>query len=74
MEKGKKQAVINNSTENVLSQEELDGRIAVALESMKASAWLELETNGKYTKNDKLTLISDDCLSLHVILVARRIM
>lgn len=58
--KVKKQAVINNPATNVLSQEELARRIASVQESMKASTWRELETNGKFTKNDKLSFISDD--------------
>lgn len=62
--KTKKQAVINNSATNVLSQEELSRRIATIREGMKASTWRELETNGKFTKNDKLTFISDDMLIL----------
>ena len=60
--KAKKQAVINNSTANILSKEELARRIAMLQESMKAATWRELETNGKFTKNDKLTFISDDML------------
>ena len=52
--KAKKQAVINNSTTNILSKEELARRIAVIQEGMEASTWRELETNGKFTKNDKL--------------------
>ena len=31
---------------------------------MKAYTWRELETGGKFTKNDKLTFISDDMLIL----------
>ena len=31
---------------------------------MKSSTWRELETNGKFTKNDKLIFISDDMLIL----------
>ena len=62
--KAKKQVVINNSTTNILSKEELARRIAVIQEGMKASTWRELETNGKFTKNDKLTFISDDMLIL----------
>ena len=60
--KAKKQAVINNSTVNILSKKELARRIAMLQESMKAATWRELETNGKFTKNDKLTFISDDML------------
>ena len=62
--KAKKQVVTNNSTVNVLSQEEHARRIAAIQEGMKASTWRELETNGKLTKNDKLTFISDDMLIL----------
>lgn len=32
--------------------------------NLKASTWHELETNGKFNKNDKLTFISDDMLIL----------
>ncbi len=64
VKKAKKQAVINNSTKHILSKEELARRIAVIQEEMEASTWWELETNGKFTKNDKLTFISDDMLIL----------
>ena len=60
--KSKNQAVIDNSIMNVLSQEELARKIAVIEGSMKASTWRSLETNGKFTKNDKLSFISDDML------------
>ena len=46
----KKQVVTDNSTVNVLSPEEQARRIAAIQESMKASTWRELETNGKFTK------------------------
>lgn len=62
--KAKKQAVIKNSTVNVLSKEELARKIAAVQEGLKASTWRELETNGKFKKNDKLTFISDDMLIL----------
>ena len=62
--KAKKQVVINNSITNVLSQEELGRRIAAIKAGMKASTWRDLETNGKFAKNDKLTFISDDMLIL----------
>lgn len=32
--------------------------------NLKASTWHELETNGKFTKNDKLSFINDDMLIL----------
>lgn len=64
VKKAKKQAVINNSAKYILSKKELARRIAVIQEGMEASTWRELETNGKFTKNDKLTFISDDMLIL----------
>ena len=33
-------------------------------ENLKASTWHELETNGKFDKNEKLSFISDDMLIL----------
>ena len=32
------------------------------MKDLKSSTWRELETNGKFTKNDKLTFISDEML------------
>ncbi|WP_054743943.1 hypothetical protein [Cellulosilyticum ruminicola] len=32
--------------------------------NLKASTWHELETKGKFTKNEKLSFISDDMLIL----------
>ena len=60
--KGKKQAVINGAPVNVLSKEELDRRISEIQESLKASTWKDLETRGKFSKNEKLSFISDDML------------
>ena len=62
--KTKNQAVNSNSMVNVLSQEERDRRIADLQASMKSLTWRDLETKGKFTKNDKLTFISDDMLIL----------
>lgn len=62
--KAKNQAVVNNSMNNVLSQEELHRRFASIEENMKASTWRDLETKGKFSKNDKLSFISDDMLIL----------
>ena len=60
--KAKKQAEINHSMMNVLSREELERRIAEIDAHMKSSTWRDLETGGKFAKNDKLTFISDDML------------
>ena len=62
--KAKNQAIISNSTTNIISQEEMTRRIAVTEANMKSCTWRDLETNGKFTKNDKLTFISDDMLIL----------
>ena len=62
--KTKNQAVNSNSMVKVLSQEEMDRRIASVQAGMKALTWRDLETKGKFTKNDKLTFISDDMLIL----------
>jgi len=62
--KTKKQAENNNSILNVLSQEELSNRITKIEANMKASTWKNLETNGKFAKNDKLSFISDEMLIL----------
>lgn len=58
----KNQADVKNSNINVLSKEALNKKIEEIMKDMKASTWRELETNGKFTKNDKLTFISDDML------------
>ena len=36
----------------------------VIKENLTASTWCELETNGKFDKNEKLSFISDDMLIL----------
>ena len=58
----KKQVVPNNSVLNVLSLEELDRRMAALAPSLKASTWRDLETHGKFGKNEKLSFISEDML------------
>ena len=62
--KTKNQAVNSNSMVNVLSREELDRRMSAVQAGMKSLTWRDLETKGKFTKNDKLTFISDDMLIL----------
>ena len=61
--KAKNQANINNSM-SVLSQEELGRRIAAVETDLKSSTWKDLEVDGKFDKNAKLTFISDDMLIL----------
>lgn len=60
--KTKKQASVVNFGMNVLSKEELSKKIEVIEGSLKASTWRELETQGKFAKNDKLSFISDEML------------
>lgn len=58
----KKQAV--TTTIAVLSREEMTRKITEIEEGLKASSWRDLETKGKFCKNDKLTFINDDMLIL----------
>lgn len=59
--KAKNQVNINNSA-SILSQAEINRKIAEAETRLKACTWRDLETGGKFTKNEKLTFISDDML------------
>ena len=60
----KKQAKANDNCWNVLSTDEIARRIAEIQSDLKASTWRDLETTGKFSKNDKLSFISDDMLIL----------
>ncbi|SHJ48289.1 hypothetical protein SAMN02745243_00711, partial [Hespellia stercorisuis DSM 15480] len=60
--KTKKQASVVKFEMNVLSKEEIAKRIKSIEENLKASTWRELETQGKFAKNDKLSFISDEML------------
>ena len=51
-------------TANIFEQQELLKKAEVIKESLTASTWRELETNGKFDKNEKLSFISDDMLIL----------
>ena len=62
--RAKKQAEIKNSITSVLSHEELERKMATVEANMKSFTWRNLETNGKFAKNDKLSFISDDMLIL----------
>lgn len=62
--KAKNQEVINNSIKNAVPQEEMSRRKAEIKAGLKAFTWHELETNGKFAKNDKLSFISDEVLIL----------
>lgn len=45
-----------------MSKEELDKKIEVVEKELRSYTWRELETNGKFAKNDKLSFITDDML------------
>ena len=59
--KKKKNQVI---TANIFEQQEVLAKVEAIKNNLKASTWHELETQGKFTKNEKLTFISDDMLIL----------
>ena len=52
------------SNVNIFEQQELLKKIEVVRENLTASTWHELEINGKFDKNAKLSFISDDMLIL----------
>jgi len=60
--KTKKQVNPQNFVGNLLSDDEISKRIKVVEKELKASTWRELETKGKFVKNDKISFISDEML------------
>ena len=60
--KAKNQVNVKNSSIKVLSNEEISRRIEKIEKDLTAHTWRDLETNGKFEKNDKLTFISDEML------------
>jgi len=60
----KNQVNVNGSDVNIFLQQELLKKADAIMKDLKASTWRDLETNRKFTKNDKLTFISDDMLIL----------
>ena len=71
--KTKKQANVENQAVNLLSKEELCKRIEGVEKELKSYTWRELETNGKFAKNDKLSFITDaeEFKELHVYYTTR---
>lgn len=59
--KNKKNQVV---VANIFEQPELIAKAEVIKTQLMASTWHELETNGKFDKNDKLSFITDDMLIL----------
>ena len=60
--KKKVQPLSKKSVINVLSRDALRRKVQVLEQELKSSIWRELETNGKFDKNDKLSFISDEML------------
>src|SRR5574344_1355695 len=58
--KRKNQAI----TANIFEQQEIIAKVEGIKKNLKAFTWHELETNGKFDKNAKLSFISDDMLIL----------
>ncbi len=52
------------TTANIFEQQELVAKAEAIKNDLKASTWHELETKGKFAKNEKLSFISDDMLIL----------
>lgn len=59
--KKKKNQVV---TANIFEQQEIIAKAEAIMSNLKASTWHELETNGKFDKNAKITFINDDMLIL----------
>ena len=51
-------------TANIFEQQEIIVKAEAIKKELKASTWHELETKGKFDKNEKLTFICDDMLIL----------
>ena len=49
---------------NIFEQQEIIAKAELIKKNLKASTWHELETKGKFDKNEKLSFISDDMLIL----------
>ena len=62
--KAKKQVNLDNQAINLLSKEELGKKVEVVEKELKSYTWRELETNGKFAKNDKLSFITDEAARL----------
>lgn len=60
--KTKKQVAIDNQAKKLLSKEEINKKIELIEKDLKSSTWRDLETRGRFAKNEKLSFISDDML------------
>ena len=57
--KTKNQGTVSISIANVFSQEEIAEKVAEINSNLRSYTWRQLETKGKFDKNDKLSFISD---------------
>ena len=65
VKRGKAKKQVKSETPiNVLSRKELQKRIEAVEAGLKARTWRNLETKGKFSKNDKISFIKDDMLVL----------
>lgn len=60
----KKQVNVSDFETNVIERHQLIERAEQIRKDLKASTWRELETQSKFSKNEKLSFISDDMLIL----------
>ena len=60
--KTKKQVSVETPVIKLLSKEEINKKIELIEKNLKSSTWRELETSGKFDKNEKLSFITDDML------------
>ena len=60
----KNQVNLKNSVSDIQKQNEMVKKAQEILQELKSYTWRDLETKGKFSKNDKLTFISDDMLIL----------
>lgn len=60
--KKKNQDNVKKSDANIFAQQEMLRKAEALKKELQSSTWRELETKGKFKKNEKLTFISDDML------------
>lgn len=58
----KVQPLIQLSSKKVMSEAEIKEKVQVIEQDLKSYTWRELETHGKFRKNDKLSFIADEML------------
>ena len=56
-----------NQELNIFEEQEIIAKAEVIKSNLKASTWHELETKGKFSKNEKLSFVSDNMLAIFVV-------